>query len=84
ATADLAAREIGNAWGREQVVGGPVLMVPYLVPPKNAVSAPTREVAVFLPDDLQASSEAQTEIRRRSIFDVPVYRGKVGLNARFL
>ncbi|AZO80070.1 MULTISPECIES: cell envelope integrity protein CreD [unclassified Bosea (in: a-proteobacteria)] len=84
ATASQAAREIGEAWGREQIVGGPVLMVPYLVPPKIANAAPTREVAVFLPDDLQASSEAQTEIRRRSIFDVPVYRGKVTLNARFL
>ncbi len=84
ATANQAAREIGDAWGREQIVGGPALLVPYLVPPKAANAAPTREVAVFLPDDLQASSEAQTEIRRRSIFDVPVYRSKVALNARFL
>lgn len=84
ATAGQAAREIGEAWGREQVVGGPVILVPYFLPAKVANAAPTREVAVFLPDDLQASSEAATEIRRRSIFDTPVYRGKVGLQARFL
>jgi len=84
ATAGQAAREIGEAWGREQVVGGPALLVPYLVPAKVANAAPTREVAVFLPDDLQATSEAATEIRRRSIFDTPVYRSKIALKARFL
>ena len=77
-----AMREVGRSWGGDQTIAGPYLMLPYLV--EGAAGAPAqRRVAVFLPDQFKADGRAETQILRRSIFDVAVYRGKFDLAARF-
>lgn len=72
-----AAKEVADSWGREQVLGGPVLTVPYLMHVKDANG---KEIATqaywarFLPETLRIEGNVKTEERNRGIFEVAVYR----------
>ncbi|WP_088343655.1 MULTISPECIES: cell envelope integrity protein CreD [Rhodomicrobium] len=82
------ALEIAGQFGGEQRIIGPLLIVPYSVTitrvrnDKSVEDTETR-YAVFLPDDFAAEGEAKSEVRRRSIYDVTVYSGRVKLTGRF-
>lgn len=80
-TAKEAAGEIGKMSGGAQNIRGPFIQVPFLVDAGEGKTI--RRIAVFLPDDLTAKNEMTTEIRYRSIFQVPVYRNAVQIRARF-
>jgi inner membrane protein len=84
-----AAADIARGWGGAQVIGGPVLAVPYVVSEaqrsaEGVVSAvDVRRVAVFLPKLLKADATARTETRSRGIFDVTVFTADVVLDGTF-
>ena len=81
--------QIAGQWGESQIVGGPVLMIPY-VTRSNYVRADgstgetvTERLAYFLPDKLAINAGLDSELRRRSLHEVLVYNSKVELTGSF-
>jgi inner membrane protein len=73
---DSVVTEIGRTWGGAQVVAGPVLTVPYLAHGKDDKGNATvwTELARFLPETLEMDGRLSPELRKRGIYEVPVYR----------
>jgi len=82
---DEAAGVISNEWGHPQVISGPVLSVPfsYVIDRANAARETVTDRAVFLPELLQVDAAVSPEIRKRSLFGVPVYRVALRFTGRF-
>jgi inner membrane protein len=86
--AQAVHREIGRLWGPEQQLLGPFLVVPYTVRiatvqgDKRLEQVQERR-AVFTPEMLEISGRADARTLRRSIFEVPVYAGRLALSGRF-
>jgi len=83
-----ARADVGRSWANEQLVRGPFVIVPTLrertIRARNETrTEQVREFAVFLPEELNVSPSARTEVRRRGIFDVPVYRSEIAFDGRF-
>lgn len=85
ATRNQAIAEVSEKWGNEQLIGGPVLSVPYEVVNKNnkGETESHTEFAHFLPEDLQLDGTVQPEQRNRGIFVVMLYNTKLTIRARF-
>jgi inner membrane protein len=66
------AREIAAAWGGAQTLTGPFIVIPVETRGDGARAAPL----VLLPEVLKIDSELSTELLRRGVFEVPVYRGR--------
>lgn len=84
-----AIREVSSKWSGAQTLTGPVLIIPYrkqdvIDRGKDGIEIHERiEKAYFLPDELNISGEVQPERLRRGIFDVAVYKSKIGLTSSF-
>ncbi|HVT73491.1 MAG TPA: cell envelope integrity protein CreD [Lacunisphaera sp.] len=91
-----AAREIAAIWGRQQLVTGPVLAVPYgyrttVIRPKVVAgrkvdveeSELVSAVAYFLPENLAIQGAVDPETRHRGIYDVVVYTATLKLTGTF-
>jgi len=83
-----ARADVGRSWANEQLVRGPFVIVPTLrertIRARNETrTEQVREFAVFLPEALKIEPIVRTEVRRRGIFDVPVYRSEIGFDGRF-
>src|SRR5262245_55371812 len=81
-------REVGQLWGPEQKILGPLLVVPYTVRIETVqgdkrVEQIQERRAVFTPEALDVSGRADAKTLRRSIFDVPVYAARLKLSGRF-
>src|SRR5262249_22606321 len=80
--------DITRTWGKRQIVRGPILVVPYVrrwtekVTDDKQTKSIEREasgVRYVLPDTLAVDGTLATEVRRRGIFDVPLYVARIGL-----
>jgi inner membrane protein len=73
---DSVVYEIGRTWGGAQVLGGPVLTVPYLVHSKDEKGNITTwtQLAHFLPESIKMDGRLDPTLRKRGIYEVPVYR----------
>ena len=81
-----AGANIMQSWGREQIVGGPLLRVPYRVPERSdegAVTGWRNERLFVLPSALAIEGTMEPEYRNRGIHRVPVYTARLALSARF-
>lgn len=83
-----AVSEITTKWGTAQNIVGPKLYVPYLKRVTTGegdkqVTKTENKYAVFLPEQLDITSALTTEIRKRSIFEVPVYTSDLSLQGSF-
>lgn len=92
-----AVADITSSWGREQNLIGPVLGIPYQYKFKTVKEVPApdgkmerREVeetgtgnAYFLPETLNISGNAQTEMLHRGIYNAVVYRAQTTLSGKF-
>jgi len=85
-----AVEEVTGKWGKRQSIFGPALVVPYLArwTDEDAKSGRTESRtdlrhATFLPEDLQIDGKADSEVRFRGIFGVPVYRLTLQAKGRF-
>ena len=77
-------REVAASWAGDQAIVGPILLVPYIARVQEQGNLRTvRRTLAVLPETLQQTGDLKVEHRRRGIFDVPVWRGEVGLEARF-
>src|SRR5690242_752002 len=74
-----AVADISSKWGGAQSITGPALVVPYTYRwtdesgTRPITHAETRN-AIILPDSLTILGTMKSEVRRRGIFSVPVYR----------
>jgi inner membrane protein len=93
---DEAVREITATWGQEQIVAGPVLIVPYRQRVKSwkeqvVNGRPERVEAIdtvvarayFLPETLTVDGSLNPSRRHRGIYEAVVYDGTIRLDARF-
>jgi inner membrane protein len=73
---DSVIFETARTWGVQQVVGGPVLTVPYLVHSKNdkGVVETWTQLAHFLPETIRMDGRLNPKVLKRGIYEVPVYR----------
>ena len=77
--------DISSKWGERQVVGGPVLTLPfykYLIDDKGVVKKET-SYAHFLPENLNINGDLNTETRSRGIYDTVVYKTILNLKGDF-
>jgi inner membrane protein len=80
-----AIGEVSGTWGGPQTIGGPVLAIPYTVSWTDNQGRPQRTAAraFFLPRSVQIDGQVTTELRRRGIFTVPVYRTTLKISGVF-
>jgi inner membrane protein len=80
-----AFEEVTRTWGGSQELLGPILTVPYLERWVDADhTTRTRTVKRhFLPKKLSVKGRADAEVRRRGIFDVPLYVAQLQIEGSF-
>jgi inner membrane protein len=81
--AEEVAGEISALVGGRQSFLGPVVAVPYVIPPKTASEKPDSGVWVVYPTAGKAAVSTRAELRRRSLFAVPIYQADARFDARF-
>ena len=85
---EQAQRDIAQSWTGEQMILGPILVIPYTRVyekrefDKLADRYVTRRIVVAeqlfsLPDSLTGKVDLNTEIRYRGIYEVPVYSSDI-------
>lgn len=85
-TRNQAVAEVSSKWGGEQVLGGPVLSVPYQIALKDEKGNPLPAVtayAHFLPDELHFDGDVRPERRSRGIFVVMLYNTHLIIRGTF-
>ncbi len=82
---DYARRDIMRSWGEEQLVLGPLLILPFLERHTNqdGEEYTTRRELVLLPEELEYASRVDPEIRHRGLHKVPIYRATVDVSGSF-
>jgi inner membrane protein len=81
---DTAVREISRTWGGEQLLAGPILMVPYRYFESNRPGSEPQEAQAFLlPDRLHITAKMIPEVRHRGIFEALVYNAKLHVSGTF-
>jgi inner membrane protein len=93
---DAAVREITSTWGNEQVVMGPVLVIPFKNNQKTwkdqivngrveriEVSESVRGRAFFLPTAFKADGRLNPDRLHRGIYETVVYSGTLNLSGSF-
>lgn len=77
--------EISRTWGAAQTIGGPVLVLPYTYrePTPGGGWREATGRACLLPEVLFVDGTLEPEVRRRSLFDVVVYRARLQVRGQF-
>lgn len=76
-------KEISQYVGGEQTFLGPILAIPYSVPPDAAGQPGKRGTYLVFPAQASANVKTTTEERRRSLFKVPVFKADLSLDSTF-
>jgi inner membrane protein len=82
---DDVANEIARDWAGVQSIAGPVLSVPYRYSWTDANGRKLTATArhYVLPDSLAIDGTLETQVRKRSIFGVPVYTASLKMRGSF-
>jgi len=93
---DKAVNEITSTWGKEQVLTGPVLIIPYTSDQETWEEVvidgrreraeriqSLRRQAYFMPSVFKADGRIRPERRHRGIYETVVYRGTLNLSGSF-
>jgi inner membrane protein len=85
ATRMEAEGEIIRSWGGEQILAGPVVVVPYLyrIEDEEGQVEELVDRAFFLPEALVVSGSVDTEKRSRGIYEVTVYTTDLEVSGSF-
>jgi inner membrane protein len=78
-------QEVSQKWAGPQTIAGPFLYIPYTY---TALNQEKKEVMVkshfwILPDEMQVDGKLQHEIRKRSIYNVLLYRSTLKAQGHF-
>ncbi|OCL26939.1 hypothetical protein U472_05480 [Orenia metallireducens] len=81
-----AIREITSKWGQSQILGGPILTIPYEIYYKDSKAEVKTRVsyAHFLPEDLYIKGEINPEVRYRGIYKAVLYTSELKIEGKFL
>ncbi|MBL4870245.1 MAG: cell envelope integrity protein CreD [Robiginitomaculum sp.] len=82
--AEEVTREVGERYGGEQTLLGPVLVVPYHVLDDEGVLKSRGEYVVFADDGQIDIPSLRTQIRKRSLYKVPTYEANADISANFI
>jgi inner membrane protein len=74
-----AERDYQTSWGPEQMVAGPMLVVPYA-----SANGQTNGILRITPSRLNVTTTLDPERRRRGFFQATVYIAKIGFSGQFL
>ncbi len=77
--------EVSNQWAKSQTIAGPYLYIPYKVTNTNAKGKiiTERKHFLLLPETVEVIGRISTEIRKRSIYSVPLYRTAMETKGNF-
>jgi inner membrane protein len=77
--------EVSGKWGREQLLTGPVLSIPYQAYRQDEEGRKTYRIRTLymLPEELSISGTLEPESRNRGIYEVIVYTAKLNINGSF-
>ena len=76
--------EISRQWAGEQMISGPVLMVPYYETiQKDGRTVTHKANAYFIADKLEVNSAIQPEVRKRSLYKVQLMKSEVTIKGTF-
>lgn len=77
--------EVSSKWADAQTVTGPVLIVPYDYTYKGADDKliTVRKTIHLLPESLRVNGEVFPEVRKRSLYEVTMYRSQLKLDGTF-
>ena len=78
-TSEAAINEVSSKWGNEQVITGPVVIIPYKTTTKNSQNEyiSTTDYAYFLPNKLNIKGEIFPQKRKRGIYEIIVYNARL-------
>ncbi len=82
---DYARDDIMQSWGEQQLILGPILILPISTRHLNQEGQEyfTRREIVLLPEELVFSTHVDPEIRHRGLHKVPIYRAAVNVSGSF-
>jgi inner membrane protein len=79
-----AQADIANAWGESQLVGAPILIVPFrYTRPTHAGPVEVTDELYALPSAVELDGRVDVEERRRGIYRVPVYTARFTVTGSF-
>jgi inner membrane protein len=86
-----ATEDVSRTWGRQQIVAGPVLAVPYVYRTRmtrgevvnGEESTLANATAYFLPETAAIDAKLVPEVRRRGIYDTVVYAAEMKFSGYF-
>jgi inner membrane protein len=83
---DSSVREITSTWGKEQVIIGPFLIIPFKDKTLNFADGSGSLVrhAYFLPEKFTADGRIDPQRLHRGIYEAVVYSGKLDLTGAFI
>lgn len=88
----IAQQSITAGWGSEQVISGPVLVIPYddervqseVVDGKTATrTIKVREQLFLAPESQRVTTDIDPDLKQRSIYSAVIYTAQLGGEARF-
>lgn len=82
---ESVVREISQKWAEQQTIAGPVLVVPYKTIQTSSDGKTTihRNKAYILPEKLKINGNVISELKKRSIYHVSLYRSDMKLSGTF-
>lgn len=82
---DMAIQEVSDKWGREQVLAGPILNIPYREyhENKDGELRYTVHYAHFLPKTLTIDGKVDADRRKRGIYEIVLYNTKLKFSGSF-
>jgi inner membrane protein len=78
-----ATREIGDSFGSDQNILAPVIMLTYDAINKRE-GQPEIRYRYIIPETVNLTGELDTDIKKRSIYTIPVYSGSFKMSAKFV
>ncbi len=80
-----AIREVSNKWGGSQTIAGPILTIPYKTykAGKGDKIYEYIHYAHFLPDLLEIQGLINPEIRKRGIYEIPLYNAEINISGKY-
>src|SRR4029077_13178794 len=76
-------KEVSGHVGGTQTFLGPVLAIPYNIPPRPPLESAKHGMYLVFPTKASATLKIATEERRRSLFKVPVFQADLKLDGTF-
>ncbi|MFM2339773.1 MAG: cell envelope integrity protein CreD [Candidatus Parcubacteria bacterium] len=80
-----ASNEISEQWSRPQLIAGPVLTIPVERTTIDSVGGKINSITslTLLPKDLALSSQIDTQLLKRGVYETPVYTTTIGSSGSF-